>query len=469
MKTTITRIRLLFVLLCATLWLHAQEELDTSAYFPGDLDYNLIIATEKNYLSEVKRLIEKGAKVDATTWEDVTPLMYAVQNENIEIATYLIEKGADPNKKPTNGVPPLIAAVKTENLDLVELLIRYNANVNVGDNSEITPLMYASAFNNYTLVDMLIYYDTWLNIQDNNGNTALLVACYYGYLDIVMLLIQNEANFELADKKDITPAYVAAQNGNTDIVKYLYLNGANIEKKNKYGYSPLFIAIQNNHTETSSYILEKTNFSEIPLSEKKELMELAVEQKNDTLVQLLKSRGIKIDRRPKVNSYLAEYAMHFSSKDAFAGSMFGANDKRYKLYAGIGIYRRLSPTAILDKKSDTEYYQFWEKRSIFTARIGRYFYLMQNRDNKLYIKPYVSYSLSTGKYKGTNMYPGTLFLFTPGVDIAFTGNNLGLSFTYQYTDLKTYSIPDHRLGFSIHYMFKTNNTLKNSKKVIWYL
>ena len=469
MRTTTHKNKLLFVLLCATLSLYAQEKIDTSGYFPGDLDYNLIIATEKNYMSEVKRLIEKGANVNAETWEGVSPLMYAVQNENIDIANFLLEKGSDPNKKPINGVPPLIAAVKTENLDLVELLIRNNANVNSGDNTDITPLMYAAAFNNFTLTDMLIYYDAWLNLQDKNGNTALLVAAYYGYFDIVELLVHNGANIELSDKKDITPIYVAAQNGNTDIVKYLFQNGADINRQNKYGFSPLYVAIQNDHSETSKYILENFNFDLVDQNEKKELMDLALEHRNNSIIHYLKIRGVKVDRKPKTDSYLVEYAMHFSSKDAFAGGLFGVNDKRYKLYAGIGFYRRISPTAILEKKSETEFYQFWEKRSIFTTRLGRYIYIMQNRDYNLYVKPFVSYSVSTGKFKGTNMFPGTLYLFTPGIDLAFTGNNFGISINYLYTDLKTYAIPDHRFGFSLQYKFRTNSNLRNSKKVIWYL
>lgn len=459
----------LLVVSSISLYALAQEKIDTSGYYPGDINYNVIIAAEKNYFAEVKRLIEKGAKVDAETWEGVTPLMYAVQNENLEIATYLLGKGANPDKKPLNKIPPLIAAVKTENFAMVELLIRNNASINTGDNSDITPLMYAAAFNNYTLTDMLLYYEAWVNLQDNNGNTALLIASYYGYFEIVDLLVQNGANVNLADNKGITPVYVAAQNGNTEIIEYLYHNGADIGEPNKYGVTPLYSAIQNKQTETSRYIYEKTDLKNLPQSEKLELMDLAVKQKNDSLIKLFKSQGLKINRKPEVTSCLLEFAMHFSSKDAFAGGLLGVNENKYKLYAGIGYFRRISPIAILDKKSPTQYYQFWEKRSIYSARLGRYFYLVQKNNNNLYIKPYVAYTLSTGRYKGTAMRPGTLTLFTPGIDLSYAGQTFGVSITYQYTDLKTYQIPDHRFGFSLHCKLQTKSNLKNSKKVLWYL
>ena len=55
------------------------DAIDTSDYIPsfytgGYSNYNLMIAASKGYASEIDRLIEKGADINAETNEGATPL-----------------------------------------------------------------------------------------------------------------------------------------------------------------------------------------------------------------------------------------------------------------------------------------------------------------------------------------------------------------------------------------------------------
>ena len=133
--------------------------IDTSDYFPGDKSFNLIIAAEKGYDEEILKLLKKGADINTTTSDGVTPLMYAVQNDHLNVAKILLLNGADPNIKPYKRPPALIVAVSNISFDISELLIRKGADINIQDNNGRTALMHASANGSIQIVDLLLYYE----------------------------------------------------------------------------------------------------------------------------------------------------------------------------------------------------------------------------------------------------------------------------------------------------------------------
>ena len=64
--------------------------------YEPDLKTILHVACDFDKLKFVKLLVEKGADVNATTANYMTPLHYACRSGSYEIASYLISKGADP-------------------------------------------------------------------------------------------------------------------------------------------------------------------------------------------------------------------------------------------------------------------------------------------------------------------------------------------------------------------------------------
>ena len=59
----------------------------------------LLAATRKGDLAEVRRLLDAGADVNARTRYDSTPLFFAADRGHVEVARLLIERGADLNVK----------------------------------------------------------------------------------------------------------------------------------------------------------------------------------------------------------------------------------------------------------------------------------------------------------------------------------------------------------------------------------
>lgn len=115
-------------------------------------------------VDSAKMLLKLGADVDVTDCRGWTPLMYAAESGQHELAELLLEAGADVN----NDCGPLCGAASSA---IVELLVKAGADVNAkfGYN-EKTPLMYAT---NPDVAEALINNGADLNICDREGLTAL--------------------------------------------------------------------------------------------------------------------------------------------------------------------------------------------------------------------------------------------------------------------------------------------------------
>ena len=65
-----------------------------------------------------------------------TPLMYAVEKENVKIIEMLLEKGADPDKVDINeNKTPLTYAKEKGNVEIINILLRVNSAKKVRENN----------------------------------------------------------------------------------------------------------------------------------------------------------------------------------------------------------------------------------------------------------------------------------------------------------------------------------------------
>jgi uncharacterized protein len=146
---------------------------------PGFQQTPLMAAARGGYASVVKRLIERGAQVNAQTrtgptpkfatpanskasrgagiqrggWPDrgirepipgaKTPLLYAAREGHVDVTRVLLDAGARIEQADADGVTPLLAAVLNEHAELATLLIERGANVNASDWYGQTPLFCA--------------------------------------------------------------------------------------------------------------------------------------------------------------------------------------------------------------------------------------------------------------------------------------------------------------------------------------
>jgi ankyrin repeat protein len=146
---------------------------------PGFQQTPLMAAARGGYAPVVKRLIERGAQINAQTrtgatpkfltpanskasrgagiqrggWPDrgirepipgaKTPLLYAAREGHVEVARLLLDAGARIEQGDADGVTPLLAAVINEHAALASFLIDRGANANASDWYGQTPLFCA--------------------------------------------------------------------------------------------------------------------------------------------------------------------------------------------------------------------------------------------------------------------------------------------------------------------------------------
>jgi ankyrin repeat protein len=93
-----------------------------------DLTDDLLAATRKGDLAQVKALLDKGASVNSKSSYGQTPLFFACDRGYSEIAKLLVDRGADVNVEDTfYHATPLSWAAQKNHTDIVLLLIDHGA------------------------------------------------------------------------------------------------------------------------------------------------------------------------------------------------------------------------------------------------------------------------------------------------------------------------------------------------------
>src|SRR3989441_1231130 len=147
------------------------------------LDY----AVEQNDIGSVLALIHAGADVNARSNTGRTALSWAALHGYIEIARALAQAGADLNVKDAQGGTPFTLAFEAGHFAVVQALIEAGANADSEGPAGWSALMQASYFGRLGAVRVLIP-GTNVNYRAKNGITALMLARWACQLEIVEAL-----------------------------------------------------------------------------------------------------------------------------------------------------------------------------------------------------------------------------------------------------------------------------------------
>jgi ankyrin repeat protein len=427
----------------------AQDETMTSENW-------LISSAEKGDSVQVKTLVRSGANPNCTTWEGVTPLMFASQNGHINIVNYLLYAGAKPNLQAVDGNTALMLAIQTGQIAVAETLIRNKADINLANNDGITPLMQAIMVDSFYIPDMLIYYGAKAGDKDKKGRTALMLTAMYGSYDIALELVETGAGVNDTDEEKNTALHYATLNGNRQVMDLLVENGADVDAKNTSGYTPLSTAVAHKNYKAVVTLIGYGADVNSQITRSLNPLTLAMNNKSDSIIHLLRINGAEQIKRPAFNHVLFGVTYNFNESDKRLGFNLGINDSRFHLMPAFSYSFRPETIRVLEKGKHNEMYQFWERRHFISFTLDKGF-LVQQFSRNLSTGAWAGLSgvITFGGYKGSSLSPEARFILAPRTGIYLAVSNARLRFFYELMDLHLTGYNYNWFGVSLEFLFDT--------------
>jgi|GEM_PF-5549306 len=104
-------------------------------------------------------LLEEGVEgINAKDAEGMTPLHFAVDNNNVNVAEVLLNYGAKIDAKDSLAQwTALHFAANNNNVEMVEMLLRYNADATIKDAAGMSPFVLASILGHKEVANLLFF------------------------------------------------------------------------------------------------------------------------------------------------------------------------------------------------------------------------------------------------------------------------------------------------------------------------
>ena len=205
----------------------------------------ILFNSEDEMADNVKFLLEKGAKADVPSKQNVLPIEYALFfSVPVEVYRLLFEHGAVAPKCPTKA--DLLKRIGSDSQ--VMHLIRQENIIQAGNLSKC-----------YRIMDYEIYDD--LDYENMIGETAVKLTLHLPQTEpskkLLDMLLQNGADANHIDRFGTTPLYTAIQLGKLEFVKALIDNNANPNLVFEPFGTPIEYAKRLGHKEIVDYLEEK--------------------------------------------------------------------------------------------------------------------------------------------------------------------------------------------------------------------
>ena len=135
----------------------------------------LFTAVKKSNYEKVIEMIEKGVTTNIHDSENMTPLAYALRNDDEKMFELLLRNDADVNEQILRKTSPLTFYIKSKKSKLLVRLLKADADINFQDSIGMTPMMHAIENINIDAIKLLLsidYIDQLdLEISDYSGKT----------------------------------------------------------------------------------------------------------------------------------------------------------------------------------------------------------------------------------------------------------------------------------------------------------
>lgn len=179
------------------------------------------------------------------------PLMEAARKGDLAAMKRLLSKGASVNARDESGYTPLHV---TQSKAVAELLIARGADLEARDGDfQMTPLFNTSP----QVAKLLVAKGADVNARAKSGLTPLHWAVYWDMSERIHLLVAAGARVDARDEYQRTPLHLAANWGKASIVTMLLTKGADVDARDESGWTPLHWAAMEGTPETVRLLIEK--------------------------------------------------------------------------------------------------------------------------------------------------------------------------------------------------------------------
>lgn len=187
-------------------------------------------------------------------------LIMQCDREDMVAVKRLLDEGAEVNSQDGSGRTPLMAAVQKNNLGLAKLLMEAGGDLNIRDNTLLTPWLCAGANGFHKILREALTYGPDIRSSNRFGGTVLLPSSEKGYLKTVEVAIAAGVPVNHVNDLGWSALQEAVILGNggylyRDIIRMLMDAGANPDLRDNEGKTALDWARERNQ-ESVTAILE---------------------------------------------------------------------------------------------------------------------------------------------------------------------------------------------------------------------
>jgi len=256
-------------------------------------------------VEQVQLNISAGANVNAKDAMGYTPLFYAAQNGQEDVAELLIAGGANVNVKDRTGNTPLHYAAVGGHYDVCRLLLDEGANSSARNLMGGTPMAMAKAEGHHEIVKLLSEHEsdefdselaepTQLS-KLSKATESLFSAVFAGDANQVKLQLSRDADVNARDRQTLTPLHVALWYRHKGVAEVLIDKGADINAKDKSGYTPLHFAAIKGNSESAALLITKGADVNVKSRAGQTPLHLAADYGYKDVIELLIAKGADVN------------------------------------------------------------------------------------------------------------------------------------------------------------------------------
>lgn len=264
----------------------------------------LIIASEYGNINVVEYLLNHGAWCNEhdSGWDQgyhaKTALMYACENDHIEIVKMLLKRRCN-----INAISSLrLSAIDyASSVEIIELLIKHGAHINHHQYVNGIPILSrACKKGRIDIIDCLLSNNIDVNyVRDMIwGNTALFYACKYSQVDAVDRLLANEQiDIHIKNHRGETAFMYAVKSDSVPIMDRIILYGAEINDQNCEGDTPLIIAVREMRYKAIERLMSLNCDVDIQNNKGETALLIAFKSDNIKITNILLSHDVDKDKK----------------------------------------------------------------------------------------------------------------------------------------------------------------------------